>query len=202
MSRVLSGLAGKQLVVFCLAWLFFVLRGEGEGNVIDSSNAFSRRKGLAGLLAAGVSVTIAAMLYPVVRFLWPRPVTQSGTDSMVAPYRVGELRPDGEGRCPKPFNFGGKPCLLVLTPAGVQRLARGESVKPGDVRAFNAICTHTDCTVDYRADSGDIFCACHNGVYSLDGLNVSGPPPRPLETYKVAFRGEVSGQEEIIVSRT
>ena len=170
--------------------------------MIDSSDAFSRRKGLAGLLAAGVSVTIGALLYPVVRFLWPRPVTQSGADSMVAPYQVGQLKPDGEGRWPKAFNFGGKPCLLVLTPEGRKRLARGESVMPDDIRAFNAICTHTDCTVDYRAETGDIFCACHNGVYSLDGLNVSGPPPRPLETYKVALRGDVSGQEEIIVSRT
>ncbi|HYW78594.1 MAG TPA: ubiquinol-cytochrome c reductase iron-sulfur subunit [Thermoguttaceae bacterium] len=157
---------------------------------------------MAGLLAAGVTVTIGALLYPVVRFLWPRPVTQSGADSIIAPYRVGQLKPDSEGRWPKAFNFGGKPCLVVLTPDGEKRLGRGEAVRQEDVRAFNAICTHTDCTVDYRPKKGEIFCACHNGVYNLDGRNVSGPPPRPLEVYKVALRGEVAGQEEIIVSRT
>jgi Rieske Fe-S protein len=68
------------------------------------------------------------------------------------------------------------------------------------VRAFNALCTHIDCTVKYRADKGDIFCACHEGVYDLNGRNISGPPPRPLEVYKVTLRGE-RGQEEIVVSR-
>jgi Rieske Fe-S protein len=70
----------------------------------------------------------------------------------------------------------------------------------GEVRALNGVCTHVECTVQYRADKGDIFCACHNGVYDLNGRNVSGPPPRPLEMYRVALRGK-PGQEEIVVSR-
>ncbi|NOX54078.1 MAG: Rieske (2Fe-2S) protein [Planctomycetes bacterium] len=116
---------------------------------------------------------------------------------VVAPFRVNQL-PNAPGN---PFNFGGKPCLVVLTPEGEKRLARGERLQPGDIRAFNAICTHMDCTVHYRPDHGDIFCSCHNGVYDLNGHNVSGPPPRPLETYKVTLRGS-PGQEEIVVSRT
>jgi hypothetical protein len=35
----------------------------------------------------------------------------------------------------------------------------------------------------------------------LNGHHVSGPPPRPLEAYKVTLRGE-PGQEEIVISRT
>jgi Rieske Fe-S protein len=58
-----------------------------------------------------------------------------------------------------------------------------------------------DCTVTFRADHGDIFCNCHNGVYDLHGGNVSGPPPRRLQAYKVTLRGP-SGQEEIVVSRS
>jgi Rieske Fe-S protein len=54
--------------------------------------------------------------------------------------------------------------------------------------------------VAYRAEEGDLFCACHEGVYDLNGRNVSGPPPRPLEQYKVTLRGD-PGQEEILVSR-
>jgi Rieske Fe-S protein len=68
------------------------------------------------------------------------------------------------------------------------------------VRAFNAVCTHVDCTVIYRSDPGDIFCNCHDGVYDLSGQNVSGPPPRPLEMYQVTLRGD-QGKEEIVVSR-
>ena len=41
-----------------------------------------------------------------------------------------------------------------------------------------------------------IWCACHNGRYDLTGKNISGPPPRPLEEFKVNVRGD-----EIVVSR-
>ena len=58
----------------------------------------------------------------------------------------------------------------------------------GQPRAFNAVCTHLQCTVEYRAASQDIFCNCHNGVYDLNGRNVAGPPPRPLEVYQAVKR--------------
>jgi Rieske Fe-S protein len=50
--------------------------------------------------------------------------------------------------------------------------------------------------VQYRDDTHQVWCACHNGIYDLGGRNVSGPPPRPLETYDVHVRGD-----EIIVER-
>lgn len=146
-----------------------------------------RRKWLTGFLAANIAATLATFFYPVIRFLWPRPVTSSGALETVAPFRVDELRPDASGEWPAPFEFGGKPCLVIKT-------------AKGDLRAFNAICTHTDCTVKFRPDKGDIFCSCHGGVYDSYGRNVSGPPPRPLETYKVVLRGD-AGKEEIIVTR-
>jgi cytochrome b6-f complex iron-sulfur subunit len=138
-------------------------------------------------LQAGVTVTLAAILYPVVRFLWPRPATSSGGLQVVAPYRVHELKPDAQGRWPTPFNFGGKPCLLIRTPEG-------------EIRAFNAVCTHVECTAEYSLEKAAIICNCHNGVYDLHGRNVSGPPPRPLETYKVTLGAGKPGEEEIIVS--
>lgn len=163
----------------------------------EVSEPVPRRNWLLASLNTGIAATAAAIFYPVVRFLWPRPATVSGALEVSAPFRVNDL-PNATGN---PFNFGGKPCLVVLTPDGVKRLGRGERLETHDVRAFNAICTHVDCTVQYRAEKGDIFCTCHNGVYDLNGKNVSGPPPRPLETYKVSLRGD-PGQEEIIVSRS
>jgi Rieske Fe-S protein len=154
----------------------------------DLPESLPRRRWLLGLLEAAIAVTGAAILYPVVRFLRPRAATSSGALEVVAPYLLKDLRPDAQGNWPAPFNFAGKPCLLVLT-------------AEGKVRAFNAVCTHLECTVEFRSAKSDIFCPCHNGVYDLNGHNVSGPPPRPLEEYKVALRGS-AGQEEILVSRT
>jgi len=150
--------------------------------------SFPRRNWLLHGLQVSIAATLAAILYPVVRFVRPRPATSSGALEATAPYRVHELKTDAEGHWPPPFNFGGKPCLVIRTP-------------DGQVKAFGAVCTHLDCTVEYREAKADIFCNCHDGVYDLNGRNVSGPPPRPLAEYKVTLRGK-PGQEEIIVSRT
>ena len=153
------------------------------------SEPVPRRHWLLRALQGSIAATVAAIFYPVVQFLRPRPATRSGGLEMVAPYRMDELlqaEKDGHGK--PPFNFGGKPCLLILV--------------DGEPRAFNAVCTHVQCTVEYRPAEKDIFCNCHNGVYDINGRNISGPPPRPLETYKVALRGDKPGQEEILVSRT
>ena len=78
---------------------------------------------------------------------------------------------------------GRRRSILAASPAwsSAHRTAR--------VKAFNAVCTHLQCTVEFRPAKADIFCNCHNGVYNLNGRNVSGPPPRPLEEYKVTLRG-------------
>ena len=60
----------------------------------------------------------------------------------------------------------------------------------GELKAFSATCTHLDCTVQYRKDMGLIWCACHNGRYDMNGKNVAGPPPRPLEEYRVSLQGD------------
>ena len=68
----------------------------------------------------------------------------------------------------------------------------------GDVRAFSAVCTHLACTVQYRPDFQHIWCACHNGHYDLQGKNIAGPPPRPLDAYKV----DIAGDEVYVTKRT
>jgi len=156
----------------------------------------ARRRWLLNALRGTIAVTLVAIFYPVAWFLRPRRATASGALEVVAPFKVNEL-PNAKGN---PFNFAGRPCLVVLTPEGKERLARGEQLRTDDVRALNAVCTHMECTVAFRSDKGDIFCNCHEGVFDLNGRNVAGPPPRPLASYDVALRGK-RGEEEIIVSR-
>ena len=74
------------------------------------------------------------------------------------------------------FKFGTKPGLLIRT-------------ADGELQAYNAVCTHLQCTVQYKADTAQIWCACHNGLYDLQGNVVSGPPPRPLERLTVVRWG-------------
>ncbi len=138
----------------------------------------TRRSVLNYLLGTGTVATLAAMLYPVIRFMVPPRIVESSASNVVAA-RINEIKPN-EGKL---FKFGSKPGILI-------------QVGAGDYRAFSAVCTHLDCTVQYRTDEKLIWCACHNGRYDLTGRNISGPPPRPLEEFKVNVRGD-----EIIVSR-
>jgi len=82
------------------------------------------------------------------------------------------------------FKFGNKPGIIVRTSAG-------------ELKALSAVCTHLECIVQYRSDTKQIWCACHNGQYNLSGKNIGGPPPRPLEEFKVNTRGD-----DIVVSRS
>ncbi|MBI3872820.1 MAG: Rieske 2Fe-2S domain-containing protein [candidate division Zixibacteria bacterium] len=129
-------------------------------------------------LGGGVIALLGAILYPLTRFVIP-PESPEAVASQVVAAKIGDLTPNSG----KIFRFGKDPALLVLT-------------KSGEYRAFTAICTHLDCTVQYRGDLERIWCACHNGNYDLNGNNVSGPPPLPLTQYNVTVRGD-----QIIVSK-
>lgn len=145
--------------------------------------AFPRRSLLDTVLGLGFVSTALAVIYPIWRFVSPPATAEPVTDSVVAG-KVAEFRPN-TGAIVK---FGTKPALLVRT-------------SDGQFKAFTAICTHLDCTVQYRADTSQIWCACHNGLFDLSGQVVSGPPPRPLEAFAVNLRGE-PGQEDVVISRT
>jgi cytochrome b6-f complex iron-sulfur subunit len=149
-------------------------------NAVPSPGASGpgRRSVLNYLLGSGAVATLGAIFYPVISFIIPPKIVESSAASVVAA-KKSEIRPN-EGKI---FRFGSKPGILLQT-------------EDGEYRAFSAICTHLDCTVQFRTDEKMIWCACHNGRYDLTGRNVSGPPPRPLEQFQVNVRGE-----DIIVSR-
>jgi Rieske Fe-S protein len=127
---------------------------------VDARHHPARRRWLLRTLQATICVTLAAILYPVARFLAPRRATTSGALEMMAPFKAKDLL----AAPAKPFDFAGKPCLVVLTTEGAKRQAAGQRLQADDVRAFNAICTHVECTVKYRPSEGDIFCSYHDGI--------------------------------------
>jgi Rieske Fe-S protein len=132
----------------------------------------SRRGFFDIFLGGGIAALGAAVLYPLVRFVIPPEQPEAAVSQVVAA-KVGELAPNSG----KIFRFGKDPAILIMTPSG-------------QYRAFTAICTHLDCTVQYSSEQQHIWCACHNGHYDLNGNNVSGPPPAPLAPFNVTVRGD------------
>jgi cytochrome b6-f complex iron-sulfur subunit len=147
-------------------------------NTMIPEGGSTRRRVVELFLGGGLFASLISFVYPVFRYLVPPRVADLGGDEVIAA-KVGDLKPNSA----KIFRFGSRPGLLL-------RIGEGE------YRAFSATCTHLSCTVQYRTDVHEIWCACHNGMYDLNGRNVSGPPPRPLENYQVHVRGE-----DLVVSR-
>jgi Rieske Fe-S protein len=121
---------------------------------------------------------MASIFYPVISYLKPPQIPEANINSIKAGL-VGDF-PTNTSQILK---FGRKPVILIRTDSG-------------NFIAFEATCTHLDCIVQYRDDTKQILCACHNGIYDLKGRNVSGPPPRPLDELSVNII-----QDEIVVSK-
>ena len=140
--------------------------------------AVGRRRVLDWLLGLSSGSLLGALAYPALRFMVPPERAEEAAASVVVA-KADEIAPNS-GRI---VRFGSRPAILLRLPSG-------------EFRAFSAVCTHLDCTVQYRADQEVIWCACHNGRFDLAGRNVSGPPPRPLESFDVAVR-----DGDVVVSR-
>jgi Rieske Fe-S protein len=113
-----------------------------------------------------------SVFYPVIRYIIPPPSREAATNAVTLNVDAKDVAPNS-GQI---FKFGREPGILIRTPSG-------------ELRAFSAVCTHLACTVQYRDDLSHIWCACHNGHYDLNGVNIAGPPPRPLEEYTVRETG-------------
>jgi Rieske Fe-S protein len=140
----------------------------------------SRRRFINWWLGTTAGAFLASVLYPVTRYLIPPQIAESTAASVTLPVKVDEVKPN-TGQI---FKFGNRPAILVRTAAG-------------ELKAFSAVCTHLNCTVQYRSDLGHIWCACHNGHFDLNGQNIEGPPPRPLDAFVVNVRGT-----QIVVSKS
>lgn len=125
------------------------------------------------LLRISGTYFVGAVLYPITRYLVPPEGGESAASAVTLPFGPDELEPNSA----KIFKFGNRPGIVLKTPSG-------------ELRAFSAACTHLGCIVQYRGDLSELWCACHNGHFDLNGTNVAGPPPRPLEAYEVNLRGD------------
>jgi cytochrome b6-f complex iron-sulfur subunit len=148
-----------------------------------SDEGHPTRRVFAAVAGGAIGCVYAGLIgYPVYRYL------NSPAEKAAATAAVNEVTLAKADELPPGaaliFKFGAKPALLIHN-------------KDGAWSAMSAVCTHLACTVQYEAAEDRVFCACHNGVYDpKTGANRSGPPPRPLDLYKV-----VVGAGSVTVTR-
>lgn len=127
----------------------------------DTPKSAPRRDFLNIAVGGSAAAFAVALGYPASRFVEPPARPAAG------PTVVGKLEefPIGAARI---VVVGERPVLVI-------RAADGQ------LRAFSALCTHLQCVVAYSSERNQIECPCHSGIYSADGQNLAGPPPRPLD---------------------
>jgi Rieske Fe-S protein len=89
---------------------------------------------------------------------------------------------------PVPVRFGGS--VEGASVAGSAWLVLREA---GELVAFNPACPHARCAYEWT-DEAKFSCLCHDAFFDIDGNVLSGPPPRPLDEYRVR---EIDGRIEI-----
>jgi Rieske Fe-S protein len=80
-------------------------------------------------------------------------------------------RPDGAGEM-----VDRKVVYLVRSSSGVQ--------------AFDSTCTHLGCRTRFNAQTKQIECPCHGGIYNTNGEVIGGPPPKPLARLSARVDGD------------
>jgi cytochrome b6-f complex iron-sulfur subunit len=75
-----------------------------------------------------------------------------------------------------PMDLGGHKILVLKTQEGVA--------------AFSRRCTDLGCLVSWNKEREQFVCPCHQGTFDKNGLNIAGPPPRPLDRFQIIKRGE------------
>jgi len=130
----------------------------------------NRRSFLELILGGGILATLGAIFYPVIKYITPPASSEANLSQLKLSFTRADI--EAEPKKAKYFKYGRELGIIYIT-------AKNE------LRALAATCTHLDCTVQHRPDLGIIWCSCHNGRYDLNGNNISGPPPRPLDRYVI-----------------
>jgi cytochrome b6-f complex iron-sulfur subunit len=150
---------------------------------VEPPRLLSRRSLLDWMLGTSAGALLHSNAYPVLRYLSPPRVPEATTREVEA----GAVNdPELLQRGFKIVRFGAEPVILIR-------------VAEDDFRAFSATCTHLACIVEYQLAERRIWCNCHSGHYDLTGVNVAGPPPRPLERYEVNRVARGPGQPDALV---
>jgi cytochrome b6-f complex iron-sulfur subunit len=144
-----------------------------------------RRRVINWFLGTSFGALLAAVLYPVARFLNPPEVETAATNEADAGVAND---PDFIQKGFKIVQFGTEPVIVIR-------------VSDAEFRAFSAVCTHLACIVEFSKTSRQIECNCHNGRFNLQGQVAGGPPPRPLVPFTVHLVAQGGGPAHVIVSR-
>ena len=124
----------------------------------------SRRRLIAYAWMGAAAIVMGELIFGTFAFLWPRrkgpKVETVFIAGKVTDFKVGEIIP-----------FRKERTFILRTEGGFL--------------AMSAICTHLSCVVNWNEMLKKFECPCHGAKFNLNGEVLEGPPPRPLDLYKL-----------------
>lgn len=132
----------------------------------------TRRIFLNTLLFGWIAAFFSGLFYALLKFAFP--TLGKEPDFVVLNWKDFSALP---ANSVKPFAWGGTVGLYY-------RKADGSAI------ALKGVCSHMECNVAFKPAEKRFYCACHEGWFDENGVNVAGPPPKPLEVFTVSREGE------------
>jgi cytochrome b6-f complex iron-sulfur subunit len=124
----------------------------------------SRRRLMAYAWIGAAAIVMGELIGGTFAFLWPRrrgpKVETVFIAGKVTDFKVGEVIPFRKER------------TFILRTAG-------------GFLAISAVCTHLHCIVNWNEMLKKFECPCHGAKFNQNGEVLEGPPPRPLDLYKL-----------------
>ena len=119
--------------------------------------------------------------------------TLGGTPAPSAGGGAAEPSPSGAPAAPPGYAYLGNVRQVPVNGAGqyTDPLTRDPAVlvhlPNGQFVAYDAVCTHAGCTVEYDPTQHQLVCPCHGAVYdpAQDAQVLAGPTSQPLTTLQV-----------------
>jgi cytochrome b6-f complex iron-sulfur subunit len=116
-------------------------------------------------------------VYTFAKYLFPPGAFSAQAESEGVRISFAEL-PVGSA---KVFRYKGQPSIAIR-------------MSDKSVRALSAVCTHLGCIVKWDSAKQLLVCPCHAALFDSNGNVVSGPAPRPLQSYPTKVT-----QDEVII---
>jgi len=124
----------------------------------------SRRRLIGYAWIGAGAIVVGELIGGTFAFLWPRKKQEKGEKIFIAgkvnDFKVGEV------------------VYFRKEKALVQRLE-------GGFLALSTVCPHLRCVVTWNEMQKRFECPCHGAKFNRNGEVLEGPPPRPLDLYKL-----------------
>jgi len=135
-----------------------------DSNLTTDKNPMSRRRLIAYAWIGSAVIVVAELIGGTFAFLWPRRKEGKEEKVFVAgkknEFKVGEV-----------VSFRKEKTFIVRTEIGFL--------------AFSAVCPHLRCVVNWNQVLKKFECPCHGAKFNPTGEVLEGPPPRPLDLYRL-----------------